>query len=164
MAIRTDIAPNDAPPPAVNPKAIARKRRKDALSRVWKQYRLSWMGMAGLAILVFFVVIAVFAPLLADKCDLSPICHPENKPLPAAELRVLVRHGRAGSIGALADDLGLAGLADRRSGCHAHHRGDRDRHRARRRLLRRLEGDRTHAADRLVPGDPVLAARDRASP
>ena len=81
MATRTDVTPNATPPPAVNPKAIARKRRKDSLSRIWKQYRQSWMGMIGLGILVFFVIIAVFAPLLADKCDLSPICHPENPAL-----------------------------------------------------------------------------------
>jgi peptide/nickel transport system permease protein len=81
MATRTDVTPNAAPPPAVNPKAIARKRRKDSLSRIWKQYRQSWMGMIGLGILVFFVTIAVFAPLLADKCDLSPLCHPENPAL-----------------------------------------------------------------------------------
>ena len=81
MATRTDVTPNAAPPPAVNPKAIARKRRKDSLSRIWKQYRQSWMGMIGLGILVFFVIIAVFAPLLADKCDLSPLCHPENPAL-----------------------------------------------------------------------------------
>jgi len=81
MATRTDVTPNAAPPPAVNPKAIARKRRKDSFSRIWKQYRQSWMGMIGLGILVFFVIIAVFAPLLADKCDLSPLCHPENPAL-----------------------------------------------------------------------------------
>jgi len=81
MATRTDVTPNAAPPPAVNPKAIARKRRKDSLSRIWKQYRQSWMGMIGLGILVFFVIIAVFAPLLADRCDLSPLCHPENPAL-----------------------------------------------------------------------------------
>ena len=81
MATRTDVTPNAAPPPAVNLKAIARKRRKDSLSRIWKQYRQSWMGMIGLGILVFFVIIAVFAPLLADRCDLSPLCHPENPAL-----------------------------------------------------------------------------------
>jgi peptide/nickel transport system permease protein len=81
MATRTDVTSDAAPPPAVNPKAIARKRRKDSLSRIWKQYRQSWMGMIGLGILVFFVIIAVFAPLLADKCDLSPLCHPENPAL-----------------------------------------------------------------------------------
>ena len=81
MSTQTDVTPNAAPPPVVNPKAIARKRRKDSLSRIWKQYRQSWMGMIGLGILVFFVIIAVFAPLLADKCDLSPLCHPENPAL-----------------------------------------------------------------------------------
>jgi len=81
MATRTDVTPNAAPPPIVDPKAIARRRRKDSLSRVWKLYRQSWMGMIGLGILVFFVIIAVFAPLLADKCDLSPLCHPENPAL-----------------------------------------------------------------------------------
>jgi peptide/nickel transport system permease protein len=127
MATRTDTAPNEAPPPEVNPKAIARKRRKDSLSRVWKQYRLSWMGMAGLAILLFFVIIAVFAPLLADKCDLSPICHPENKPLQRrARSSGSERTGRAD--GALADHLGsrvslIVGLAQRSSPC------DRDWHR-----------------------------------
>ena len=37
--------------------------------------------MAGLGILLFFVAIAIFAPVLADKCDLSPICHPNNPSL-----------------------------------------------------------------------------------
>jgi hypothetical protein len=84
---RTDAAPNPdaAPGPVkeapVNPKKIARQRRKDSLGRIWRQYRKSFMGMAGLGILLFFVVIAVFAPLLADKCDLSPICHPNNPSL-----------------------------------------------------------------------------------
>ena len=160
MATRTDITPNDAPPPAVTPKAIARKRRKDAISRVWKQYRLSWMGMAGLGILVFFVLIAVFAPLLADKCDLSPICHPDNPPLQPPNSEFWFGTDGQGRW-VLAHDLGIAGLADRRIGCDPHHRRDR-RHRPRRRLLRRVERDRTHAADRLVPSDPVPAARDRA--
>jgi peptide/nickel transport system permease protein len=78
---RTDTAPDEVPQAPTNPKAIARLRRKDSLKRLWKQYRQSWMGMAGLGILLFFVVIAVFAPLLANKCDLSPICHPDNPAL-----------------------------------------------------------------------------------
>jgi len=32
---------------------------------VWRQYKRSWGGMLGLSILVFFVLMAVFAPLLA---------------------------------------------------------------------------------------------------
>jgi peptide/nickel transport system permease protein len=61
-----------------SPRSIARQRRKESLGRTWRQYRRSKMGVAGLAILVFFVLIAVFAPLLAARCDLSPLCHPDN--------------------------------------------------------------------------------------
>ena len=61
-----------------DPKAITRKRRKDALRRVWRQYRKSKIGMGGLVIMIFFVLVAIFAPLLASKCDLSPLCHPDN--------------------------------------------------------------------------------------
>jgi peptide/nickel transport system permease protein len=80
-ATKADAAPSQVTPAPVNPKKIARRRRKDSLSRVWKQYRQSFMGMTGLGILLFFVVIAVFAPLFASKCDLSPICHPNNPAL-----------------------------------------------------------------------------------
>jgi peptide/nickel transport system permease protein len=59
-------------------KWIARKRRKDSLRRIWRQYRSSKMGVAGLGVMLFFVLVAIFAPLLANKCDLSPICHPQN--------------------------------------------------------------------------------------
>jgi peptide/nickel transport system permease protein len=62
-------------------KAITRKRRKDALRRVWRQYRRSKIGMGGLVIMIFFVLVAIFGPLLASKCDLSPICHPDNPAL-----------------------------------------------------------------------------------
>jgi len=55
-------------------KAIARTRRKEAALRTWRQYRKSKMGMAGLGILVFFVLVAIFAPLLASRCELSPTC------------------------------------------------------------------------------------------
>ena len=61
-----------------SPKAIARQRRKESLRRTWSQYRRNKMGMAGLGILIFFVLIAVFAPLLAARCDLSPLCHPDQ--------------------------------------------------------------------------------------
>jgi peptide/nickel transport system permease protein len=70
--------PEPAPKATRSPKAIARQRRKDALRRFWGQYRRSTMGMVGLGVMLFFVLIAIFAPLLASKCDLSPICHPNN--------------------------------------------------------------------------------------
>src|SRR5207244_2664485 len=63
--------PIQAPP---NPRAIARARRKAARRRVWKLYRQNKMGMAGLIVLVFFLVVAVGAPLIADPCQLNPTC------------------------------------------------------------------------------------------
>lgn len=38
---------------------------RDSAVKIWKQYRKSWGGMIGLSILTFFVVMGVFAPLLA---------------------------------------------------------------------------------------------------
>jgi peptide/nickel transport system permease protein len=61
-----------------SPRAIARARRKAAALRVWNTFRKNKMGMVGLSILVFFILVAIFAPLLASKCDLSPTCHPDN--------------------------------------------------------------------------------------
>jgi peptide/nickel transport system permease protein len=66
-------------PPPADPKEIAKIRRREARQRVWRQFRKNKMGMAGLIILVFFVVIAVFAPLIADPCGLDPTC-PETGP------------------------------------------------------------------------------------
>ena len=63
------------------PKAIARRRRKESLLRIWNQYRRSPMGMIGLVVLIFFVLVAIFGPLMASHCDLSPLCHPSNLPI-----------------------------------------------------------------------------------
>ena len=68
-----------------SPKAIARQRRKDSARRFWAQFRKNKMGMAGLVIMLFFVLVAIFAPLLASRCDLSPICHPNNPILVATD-------------------------------------------------------------------------------
>jgi peptide/nickel transport system permease protein len=64
--------PPPTEPPA-SPRAIARIRRRRARKRVWRTYRRSTMGMIGLVILVFFILMAVGAPLLADSRDLSPV-------------------------------------------------------------------------------------------
>ncbi len=61
-----------------SPRAIAWRRRWNSLRRFWQQYRRSKMGMGGLFILVAFTLLAIFAPLLANRCDLSPLCHPDN--------------------------------------------------------------------------------------
>src|SRR5712691_1127098 len=77
-----------APPKVLtDPRKIARARRKAALKRVWKIFRKNKMGMAGLGILVFFILVAIFAPLLASHCDLSPTCHPNNPQYAAPSLK-----------------------------------------------------------------------------
>jgi hypothetical protein len=49
----------DVPPEVAvvlkSPRAIARRRRKDARRRFWRQYRRSKMGMAGLLVLYFLL-------------------------------------------------------------------------------------------------------------
>lgn len=64
--------------PPKSPRAIARARRRAAAGRTWRQFRKNRMGMAGLVILAFFILVAIFAPLLASRCDLSPTCNPNN--------------------------------------------------------------------------------------
>lgn len=49
-----------------SPRAIAWRRRRTALSRLWREFRRYRTGMLGLAVLVVFVLVAVFAPVLAD--------------------------------------------------------------------------------------------------
>ena len=41
-------------------------------SQVWKLFRGNWQGAAGLGILAFFVLMALFAPFLANHAYLSP--------------------------------------------------------------------------------------------
>ena len=59
----------EAPAPTVptDPKSVRRARRRSARKRLWATYRQSKMGIAGLVILVVFIAMAVFAPLLASK-------------------------------------------------------------------------------------------------
>lgn len=58
--------------PKRSPKAIARARRRAALEQMWRTFRKSKMGMAGLIVLIFFAAVAVFAPFLADSSGLDP--------------------------------------------------------------------------------------------
>ena len=54
------------------PREIARARRRASLRRLWKTFRRSKMGMAGLIILVFFTAVALLAPWIADSDGLDP--------------------------------------------------------------------------------------------
>lgn len=68
------VAEQAPPPPPANPRRIAWTRRRRAFARVAKTYRNSPMGMWGLYILMFFVLVAIFAPLIASKAGLNPTC------------------------------------------------------------------------------------------
>jgi peptide/nickel transport system permease protein len=58
----------------MSPRRIVWARRKRALRRITKTYRKSKMGMWGLTILTFFVLVAVFAPLIANRETMDPTC------------------------------------------------------------------------------------------
>jgi peptide/nickel transport system permease protein len=58
-------------PKRLSPRRIRWARRRRALVRFWAQFRTSKMGLAGLAILVFFVAMAIFS-IFADPARLDP--------------------------------------------------------------------------------------------
>lgn len=62
------------PPPPSDPRRIVWARRRRSASRMWKLYRKSKLGMTGLYILIVFILIAVFAPLLASHESLTATC------------------------------------------------------------------------------------------
>ena len=64
-------APPTAAPADRDPKTLARARRRLAFSRFWSTYRKNKAGIAGLVILLLFILMAIFAPLLADKSGLD---------------------------------------------------------------------------------------------
>src|SRR5512147_1264498 len=87
---KTPGAEEEPPPPQEvppSPRKIAWIRRRRSLTRIARVYRKSGMGMWGLAILIAFIAIAVFAPLIADKATMDPTCPCAGKPLqpPSAE-------------------------------------------------------------------------------
>jgi peptide/nickel transport system permease protein len=74
------------PPPPANPRRIAWLRRKRAIARAWRIYRRSKMGMAGLLILLLFVVMSAAAPLLASSEGLDASLAP-GAPLEPPSIR-----------------------------------------------------------------------------
>ena len=54
-----------------SPRRIRWTRRRRSLSRFWRQYRRNTMGMAGLAILIGFAAMAIFA-IFADASGVDP--------------------------------------------------------------------------------------------
>jgi peptide/nickel transport system permease protein len=56
---------SDAVPPTFTPGQLARRRRAEAFRRNWRLFRSHRSGMVGLGILVFFILVAIAAPLIA---------------------------------------------------------------------------------------------------
>jgi peptide/nickel transport system permease protein len=52
---------------------IAWRRRRRAMRSAWRQYRASTPGMIGLGVLVAFTLLALAAPLLADRAGLAAV-------------------------------------------------------------------------------------------
>jgi len=53
--------------PRLSTRQLARRRRLDSWNRGWSQFRQHRSGLLGLGILVFFVLVALLAPLLASS-------------------------------------------------------------------------------------------------
>jgi peptide/nickel transport system permease protein len=51
--------------------ALARRRRLESLRRNWRLFRSHRSGLFGLGLLLFFIALAVFAPLLVDRDGLD---------------------------------------------------------------------------------------------
>ena len=69
--------------PARSARRLAWVRRRATAARTWATFRRSKMGMAGLVILVFAVLVAIFAPFLAGLHRRDPqvqrrpdLCYP----------------------------------------------------------------------------------------
>jgi len=66
-------ATTPTPTPVKSPSSLAWTRRRASTGRLWREFRRHRSGMVGLGLLIFFVLVAVFAPLLADKSGLDVI-------------------------------------------------------------------------------------------
>jgi peptide/nickel transport system permease protein len=75
-----------APTKPPSPRAISWARRRRGLAGVWRSYRRSPMGIAGLLILLFFMAIALLAPLISDSSGLRAI-EATGKPIEAPSFR-----------------------------------------------------------------------------
>jgi peptide/nickel transport system permease protein len=81
--VGTQAPPGQAlapPPPPANPRRISWQRRRRSFLRVVRIYRRNKMGMVGLAMLLFFVLVAVFAPLITNPNGLNPTCTCTGRP------------------------------------------------------------------------------------
>lgn len=61
----------DTGAPALTSRQLAWRRRRAAWARGWREFRSNRAGMAGLVVLTLFVLVALAAPLLADRSGLE---------------------------------------------------------------------------------------------
>ena len=144
-------------PPASSPRAADGPSR----ARAWRLFRSSRSGMAGLVILLLFILVAVFAPVLADPEGLEVtkatggVLEPPSSEFwlgtddnGRSVLTQLIWGARISLfVGLMATLISMLIGTVRRPGL---------------RLLRRLGGREPVPGHRVVPGHPVPAARDRA--
>ena len=72
-ALETEAAPAPAPR---DPRKIRWTRRRRAIAGFWRVYRRSRMGMVGLFLLGFFILLALTAPLIVSPQDIGVIDPP----------------------------------------------------------------------------------------
>ena len=83
----TELEPGPPPDVPRDPRRIAWTRRRVSARRIWKTYRKNALGMVGLIVLIFFGLVAIFAPFLAPKEGLEATCPCNGIPFspPSAE-------------------------------------------------------------------------------
>ncbi len=55
-----------------SPRRLVWQRRREAVTRNWALYRQNRQGMVGLGVMVFFILLALAAPLLVPPADIEP--------------------------------------------------------------------------------------------
>lgn len=55
-----------------SPRQLVWRRRREAVARSWLLYRRNRQGMAGLGVMIFFIVLALVSPLLVPEADIEP--------------------------------------------------------------------------------------------
>ena len=64
------------PAPATSARSLAWQRRRRAAASHWRTFRRNGQGMAGLAILSFFVLVAIVGPMLVDPASIEEATAP----------------------------------------------------------------------------------------
>ena len=140
---------------------LAWTRRRRTVARFSRQFLADRAGVAGLAILLLFVFVALAAPMLVPRFETTPAAGRGNPDL-APERRVPARHGRDRAQRAGPAHLGSAHQPVHRRGGHGGRRRHRLGHRGHGRVRRWSRRAPAHGHRRLVPRHPVPAAGHRA--